>query len=276
MHRRAGASAHGPARRRRGPQARAWRGRHDRRAFPGGGGEVTGAFDNSDEEAIEAKFRQTRGSRPRHHAWSGERQAARAPEGERSFYKYGPLARVVAPVSDQFTNRIQIDVGSEDGIKPQMPVVVGENTLVGRTTNDVSRSTAQVMLVTDREFAAGVRIIPPAKFDPASGQLSPAVTDPDVSYGEGLLRTNLEGYFGIEYVDLSSRAEKGDYVVTSGRAGERELLFPPGLFVGTIESVSSQDIDQYKKIVVEPAMDPDDLEEVRVITDWGPGPGVPG
>jgi rod shape-determining protein MreC len=197
-------------------------------------------------------------------------------KGERSFYEYGPLARVVAPVSDQFTNRIQIDVGSEDGIKPQMPVVVGENTLVGRTTNDVSRSTAQVMLVTDREFAAGVRIIPPAQFDPASGQLSPAVTDPDVSYGEGLLRTNLEGYFGIEYVDLSSRAEKGDYVVTSGRAGERELLFPPGLFVGTIESVSSQDIDQYKKIVVEPAMDPDDLEEVRVITDWGPGSGVPG
>jgi rod shape-determining protein MreC len=241
------------------------------------GERVTGAFDNSEEEAIEAKFRQTQGLAAQ--ASRLERENARLREllkGERSFYEYGPLARVVAPVSDQFTNRIQIDVGSEDGIKPQMPVVVGENTLVGRTTNDVSRSTAQVMLVTDREFAAGVRIIPPAQFNPSSGQLSPAVTAPEVSYGEGLLRTNLEGYFGIEYVDLSSRAEKGDYVVTSGRAGERELLFPPGLFVGTIESVSSQDIDQYKKIVVEPAMDPDDLEEVRVITDWGPGPGVPG
>ena len=241
------------------------------------GESITGVFDNSEEEAIEAKFRQTQGLAAQ--ASRLERENARLREllkGERSFYEYGPLARVIAPVSDQFTNRIQIDVGSEDGIKPQMPVVVGENTLVGRTTNDVSRSTAQVMLVTDREFAAGVRIIPPAQFNPASGQLSPAVTDPDVSYGEGLLRTNLEGYFGIEYVDLSSRAEKGDYVVTSGRAGERELLFPPGLFVGTIESVSSQDIDQYKKIVVEPAMDPDDLEEVRVITDWGPGPGVPG
>jgi rod shape-determining protein MreC len=241
------------------------------------GERVTGAFDNSEEEAIEAKFRQTQGLAAK--ASRLERENARLREllkGERSFYEYGPLARVVAPVSDQFTNRIQIDVGSEDGIKPQMPVVVGENTLVGRTTNDVSRTTAQVMLVTDREFAAGVRIIPPAEFDPASGQLSPAVTAPDVSYGEGLLRTNLEGYFGIEYVDQSSRAEKGDYVVTSGRAGERELLFPPGLFVGTIESVISQDIDQYKKIVVEPEMDPDDLEEVRVITDWGPGSGVPG
>jgi rod shape-determining protein MreC len=241
------------------------------------GERIEGAFDTSDEEAIQEKFRQTQGLAAQ--ASRLERENARLRElleGERSFYEYGPLARVVAPVSDQFTNRIQIDAGSEDGIKPQMPVVVGENTLIGRTTNDVSRTTAQVMLVTDREFAAGVRIIPPAQFDPSSGQLSPAVTAPNVSYGEGLLRTNLEGYFGIEYVDLSSRAEKGDYVVTSGRAGQKELLFPPGLFVGTIQSVSSQDIDQYKKIVVEPAMDPDDLEEVRVITDWGPGPGVPG
>jgi rod shape-determining protein MreC len=241
------------------------------------GEQVTGAFDRSDEEALQERLRQTQGLAAQ--ASRLERENARLREllkGERSFYEYGPLARVVAPVSDQFTNRIQIDVGSEDGIKPQMPVVVGENTLVGRTTNDVSRTTAQVMLVTDREFAAGVRIVPPAEFDPASGQLSPSVTDPNVSYGEGLLRTNLEGYFGVEYVDLSSRAEKGDYVVTSGRAGNRELLFPPGLFVGTIESVSSQDIDQYKKIVVEPSMDADDLEEVRVITDWGPGVGVPG
>jgi rod shape-determining protein MreC len=240
------------------------------------GERVTGAFDRSDEEALQQRLRQTQGLAAQ--ASRLERENARLRElleGERSFYEYGPLARVVAPVSDQFTNRIQIDVGSEDGIKPQMPVVVGDNTLIGRTTDKVSRGTAQVMLVTDREFRAGVRIIPPAEFDPSSGRLSPAVTAPNVSYGEGLLGTNLEGYFGVEYVDLSSRAEKGDYVVTSGRAGSRELLFPPGLFVGTIESVSSQDIDQYKKIVVEPAMDADDLEEVRVITEWGPGPGVP-
>ncbi len=240
------------------------------------GERVSGAFDNSDEEAMQERFRQAQGLAAQ--ASRLERENARLREllkGQRAFYDYGPLARVVAPVSDQFTHRMQIDAGSVDGIKPQMPVVVGENTLVGRTTEDISRNTAQVMLVTDREFAAGVRILPPAKFDPASGRLSPAVTDPSVSYGEGLLRTNLEGYFGVEYVDLSSRAEKGDFVVTSGRAGDRELLFPPGLYVGTIQSVSSQDIDQYKKIVVEPAMDADDLEEVRVITEWGPGSGVP-
>jgi rod shape-determining protein MreC len=69
-------------------------------------------------------------------------------------------------------------------------------------------------------------------------------------------------------VDLSARAEQGDFVVTSGRSGDRELLFPPGLLVGTVESASSQDIDQYKKIVVSPSANPSNVEEVRVITGW--------
>ena len=87
-------------------------------------------------------------------------------------------------------------------------------------------------------------------------------------YGQGLLQTDLEGNFEVDLVPLSSRAEEGDYVVTSGRASGRRLLFPPGLLVGNVESVSSQDINQFKNIVVEPAINPDDLEEMRVIVDW--------
>ena len=229
---------------------------------------VENAFDTSEEDRLRRQVLESEELAAQ--ASRLERENERLREllrGERPFYEYGPLARVIAPVGDQFTERIQIDVGSEDGIGADMPVVIGENTLVGRTT-EVSRSPTEVMLVTAQMFAAGVRIIPPAQFDPASGELSPAVTADDVSYGEGLFRTNLEGYFGVDYVELSDRAEEGDYVVTSGRAGDRELLFPPGLLVGTIESVSSQDIEQYKKIVVDPAMNPDDLEEVRVIVDW--------
>jgi rod shape-determining protein MreC len=188
-------------------------------------------------------------------------------KGERTTYQYGPLAQVVAPVGDQFAERIVINVGTEDGVEPDKPVVIGENTLVGRTT-EVSKHTAQVMLVTDQIFKAGVRIIPPAEFDPASGEIAPAVTAEDVSYGQGLLQTNLEGYLGVSYVGMSSRAEEGDFVVTSGRAGDKELLFPPGLYVGTVESATSQDYNQFKTIVVDPAVNADDLEEVRVIIDW--------
>jgi rod shape-determining protein MreC len=232
------------------------------------GESVQGAFDNSKEQRLESELRNAQSLAAE--ASRLERENARLREllkGERSTYEYGPLARVVAPVGDQFTQRIIINVGTEDGVEPNRPVVIGENTLVGRTT-EVSKHTAQVMLVTDQMFAAGVRIIPPAEFDPASGELGPAFTSEHVSYGQGLLETNLEGYFGVDLVSLSARAEVGDYVVTSGRAGDKELLFPPGLYVGKIDVVSSQDTDQFKKIVVDPAMNPQDLEEVRVIVDW--------
>jgi rod shape-determining protein MreC len=227
-----------------------------------------GAFDNSKEQKLERELRETEELAAQ--ASRLERENADLREllkGQRSAYDYGPLAQVIAPVGDQFTQRIIINVGTRDGVKSNMPVVIGQSTLVGRTT-EVSRHTAQVMLITDQMFAAGVRIIPPAKFDPASSEISPAVTADDVSYGQGLLKTDLEGYLGVDLVSTSARAEQGDFIVTSGRAGDKELLFPPGLYVGKVESVSSQDIDQFKKIVVEPAMNPQDLEEVRVITDW--------
>ena len=229
---------------------------------------VGNAFDNSEEERLRAELRDTEALAAQTSRLQQENERLRGLlESERAVYEYGPLARVVAPVGDQFSERIVIDVGTENGIEEDQPVVVGENTMVGRTTN-VSRHTAQVMLITDRMFAAGVRIVPPAEFDPASGEVSPAVTAEGVPFGQGMLKTSLEGYFGVDYVEQSLRAEEGDYVVTSGRAAGRDLLEPPGLYVGTVESVTSQDIDQFKKIVVDPAMNPDDLEDVRVITGW--------
>lgn len=189
-------------------------------------------------------------------------------QGERAMYEYGPLAEVVAPLGDQLSERIIIDVGTESGVEPEQPVVVGNNTLVGRTTSRVTENTAEVMLITDPSFAAGVRLVPPAEFDPASGELLPTVTEEETSYGEGLLKTDWEGTLGVDFVDLGATVEEGYFAVTSGRAGDFELLFPPGLYVGTVESVSSRDIDQYKSVVVDPAANPDDLEEVRVIVGW--------
>jgi rod shape-determining protein MreC len=205
-------------------------------------------------------------------------------KGEQTSFEYAPLARVVAPVGGQLTERMLIDVGTNDGVEPEQPVIVGEKILVGRTTSQVTPNTAEVILVTDQNFAAGVRIVPPlAQEETASkGSATPneettsgGSTTPEESTaaertpsGEGLLRSNWEGYLGVDYVDLSAKVEQGDFVVTSGRAGERELLFPPGLLIGTVESVSSQDIEQYKKIVVAPAAKMNDLQEVRVIVDW--------
>ena len=159
--------------------------------------------------------------------------------GQSPSFTYSPLASVVAPVGGQLTKRVKINVGTNDGVQPEQPVVVGNNTLIGRTTNQVTPNTAEVLLITDQSFAAGVRIVPPSGSEDEDSS--------DDFHGEGLLRTSWEGYLGVDYVDLSAEAEQGDFVATSGRAGERELLFPSGLLVGTVESAS---------------------QEVRVITDW--------
>jgi rod shape-determining protein MreC len=147
---------------------------------------------------------------------------------------------------------------------------VGNNALVGRTTSRVTPNTAEVLLITDQNFAAGVRIVPPEGSEDESGETTSAGGGPseEESHGEGLLRTSWEGYLGVDYVDLDAGAVQGDFVVTSGRAGNRELIFPPGLLVGTVESATSQDIEQYMKIVVAPTIQADDLQEVRVIVGW--------
>jgi rod shape-determining protein MreC len=174
---------------------------------------------------------------------------------------------VVAPVGDQFSERIRLNVGTREGIKPEMPVVVGDNLLVGRTMS-VTENTSEVLLVTDPEFKAGVRIVPPDAIDPDTGELTVQETEKGVPFGQGLLGTTWESYLGIELVNLGDRAEKDDFVVTSGRAGDKELLYPPGLLVGKVESSTATDIDQFKKIVVTPAVKPEELEEVRVIVGW--------
>lgn len=251
---------------------------------------VEGALDASEKRELEARALEYEEGAAEAARLRDENERLRELlDGERPSFTYSPLARVVAPVGGQLTERVVINVGSDDGVRPEQPVVVGNNTLIGRTTNRVTPNTAEVLLVTDQNFAAGVRILPPqasqgetdgesttsgestsgeSTADEASGT---SEREPDFgadAHGEGLLRTSWEGYLGVDYVDLNADAEQGDFVVTSGRAGGRELLFPPGLLVGTAESVSSQDINQYKNIVVTPAAEVDDLQDVRVIVDW--------
>ncbi len=232
---------------------------------------VEGAFDASGREELEEKARKNEEGAAEAVRLRQENERLRQLlEGQQPSFEYSSLAQVVAPVGGQLVDRIQINVGTNDGVRPEQPVVVGNNTLVGRTTDKVTANTAEVILVTDQSFAAGVRLLPSEQPEDESGEeTTPDDESPqEESHGEGLLKTGWDDYLGVDYVDLDAGAEQGDFVVTSGRAGDRELLFPPGLLVGTVESVSSQDINQYKNIVVSPAVEATKLQEVRVITDW--------
>lgn len=231
----------------------------------GTAGRVSGALSGGDEEDLRRELRGYRERASQAAALEEENERLRRMlDGEEPGYEYGPLAEVISPVGEQFTERMVVDIGSGQGVESGQPVVVGERTLVGRTTGRITANTAEVMLVGDPNFAAGVRIVPPEN-DPEEGGASTGSRDP---LAEGLLRTDWRESLVVEYVDREARAGEGDFVVTSGRAGERKLLFPPGLLVGTVSSVGSEDIDQYQEVRVEPAERPDDAQQVRVILDW--------
>lgn len=223
---------------------------------------VSGALSAEGEEELRQELRVYRERAAEAAALEEENERLRRMlEGERPGYEYSPLAEVVSPVGEQFTERIVIDVGSEQGVESGQPVVVGERTLVGRTTGQVTENTAEVMLVGDPSFAAGVRIVPPDS-EPEEEESEPE------PLATGLLRSEWRGSLVVEYVDREARAKEGDFVVTSGRVGERRLLFPPDLLVGSVSSVGSEDIDQYQEVKVEPAERLEDVQQVRVILDW--------
>jgi rod shape-determining protein MreC len=67
-------------------------------------------------------------------------------------------ARVVAGPASNFSHTIEIDKGSDHGFDEGMPVVTGAG-LVGRLVQ-VSAGRSVVQLITDPDFAVGVRLVP--------------------------------------------------------------------------------------------------------------------
>ncbi|MDN5696920.1 MAG: rod shape-determining protein MreC [Rubrobacter sp.] len=226
---------------------------------------VSAAFDAGEEERLRSELSEAREQAALASSLEDENERLRRMlDGERDGYEYSPVARVLSPVGEQFTERVVIGVGASEGVQSGQPVVVGERTLIGRTTDQITEDTAEVRLVNDPNFAAGVRVVPPAEGE----EEGDSEEESEAPRAEGLLRTDWRGDLGVEYVDRDARAEEGDFVVTSGRAGEFALLFPPDLLLGTVSSARSEDIDQYQQVEVEVAGRPDDAQQVRVILDW--------
>lgn len=103
-----------------------------------------------------------------------------------------------------------IDVGWEDGVRVDQPVVTLEG-LIGKTV-DVGRSASEVMLYSHPEFSASAML----------------VGGDHLEYG--VVRAAPNGDVEL-YLPLRSRSEPGDQIVSSGYGG----TFPRGIPIGTVE-----------------------------------------
>ena len=124
-----------------------------------------------------------------------------------------------------------------------MPVVTGGG-IVGRVIA-VSPWTAQVMLITDEQAAAGAVV----------GQLGQSSALGSV---KGLGQS---GLVEMRYVSGLEKVEVGDYVLTTGQDG----IYPAGLNVGEVVEVKRGTATQPHVIYIRPSSRLSQLNEVAVL-----------
>ncbi len=159
------------------------------------------------------------------------------------------IARVTGEGTSNYLHTISIDLGSQHGIQPGMPVVT-ERGLVGRI-DKVGPTTSTVLLMLDP--SSGVN---------ALDQRSRVV---------GVVAGQAGDLPVMEYISQDADLAVGDLVITSGLGGN----FPKNIVIGQIVEIRKRDYDMFQQAVVRPTVDFDQLEVVLVIMNFQPLPGQP-
>lgn len=155
-------------------------------------------------------------------------------------------ARVIARSPTVWSEAVQIDAGSSDGIRVNQPVVTNGG-LAGRVTS-VTGGTATVTLIVDASSRVSAQVLPDGKF----GVVRPKVGNPN----------NMR----VEYLDKKTKVQKGDLVVTSGSTDEElKSLFPKGIPIGRVKRVDEDELDVYERVQIEPFADFKRMEFVQVL-----------
>ncbi len=154
-------------------------------------------------------------------------------------------ARVVGLGTSPAAQVIRIDAGSDDGLEVGDAVMSGAG-LVGRVSGVVG-DYAQVQLVIDGRSAVDVVV--------------------QRTRSRGIVRgQGVDELCMLDHLVRTADVKKGDQVVTSGIGG----LYPAGLTVGTVISVTSPQVGVFRKAEIEPAVDFEVLEEVLVVLKQDP------
>jgi rod shape-determining protein MreC len=161
---------------------------------------------------------------------------------------YKPVtARVIARSPTLWHSAVGIDVGSDDGVAVDDPVVSGDG-LVGRVSS-VEGSSSQVTLITDNTSAVSAKVVPGG----VQGVIRPDLGNPD-----DLI---------LDYIDTTAKIRLGQAVVTSGWSAEGiSSLFPPNLPVGEVTRASIVEQEASQQVRLRPYADIAGLDLVQVLT----------
>ena len=152
------------------------------------------------------------------------------------------LAKVVARDPANWWRTVQIDLGSRDGLRENLPVLTADG-LVGRISS-VRPTNAQVVLIGDPNCRVSA-LVENATHDigviNASGPLDPSLVE-------------------LSYLTSGANLKAGENVITSGLGG----IFPKGIPIGKIVDAQSVEFGLGTEARVKLNADPGSLEQVFV------------
>jgi rod shape-determining protein MreC len=154
-------------------------------------------------------------------------------------------ARVIARDPENWWRTLQINLGSQDGIHPNSPVVSPQGFLVGRVQT-VGATRSEVIVLGDPNLRVSVAV----ETNGENGVVVSRASNP--------AENNM---IDLVYLSGSSTVRPGQTVVTSG-LGE---IFPPRIPVGTIVDVRRKDNGLSTEARVKLAANLSQLEEVWVM-----------
>jgi rod shape-determining protein MreC len=174
-------------------------------------------------------------------------------ERQKEFYDYQYLiAQVVAVNNESYDETIRINLGSKDGVKPDMAVVTDKG-LVGLVTR-VDPFYSSVMPLTKLDSNS-----PDTKF------ISATVLGKTDSFGIIDNYDPVNVRLTMTKIAQNDPLANGDTVVTSGEGN----VFPRGLIIGTVESNQVGDFGLTRTATIIPSADFDHLTEVFVVKTTG-------
>jgi rod shape-determining protein MreC len=163
-------------------------------------------------------------------------------------------ANVIGKNLDLWYETVTIDKGSDDGVRPNDPVVAGGG-LVGDIA-EVTPDESVVTLLTSPKFSVGAMIENTVGTD---GLIQPAIADP----------TSLR----LNSLPTSAQVSTGQLVVTSDfvdtSPGQRWVhsLYPRGIPIGTVSSAdATSSVQTSAQVDVTPSVDFTDLNLVQILT----------
>lgn len=156
-------------------------------------------------------------------------------------------ALVIGVEGENHTTFLTLNMGTDDGIRIGMPVMVKEG-LVG-SVSDAGSNWSRVRLVNEASASAGAYV-------QRSGEIGVLCGD---------IANKDTGYCTLNYLSEKADIKVGDLIYTSGEGS----IYPSGIFIGRVTEIKTDGYSREKMATVECAVDFEGLRYVVVITDFG-------